>query len=203
MIPAGLQANRICVDQQTIALSAKAALIVVDVQRAFDDPSWGARNNPAADAHIAALVDAFTDSEHAVVYIRHDGLNPEGRLHPSKAGHQFKNYLQHPPDLLVTKHVNSAFHGTPNLEAWLRQNHVTDVLICGITTNHCCETTARVAGNLRFRTFFILDATYTFERLGPDGLVMTADELSRATATNLDGEFATVTTTREVLAALL
>jgi nicotinamidase-related amidase len=181
----------------------RAALIVVDVQQAFDDPTWGARNNPTADAHIAALVDAFADSEHALVYVRHDGLNPNGRLHPSKPGNSLKSYLRGDPDLTVSKHVNSAFHGQPDLNAWLTQRTITEVLICGITTNHCCETTARIAGNLGFRTSFILDATYTFDRVGPDGRTLTADQLARATATNLHGEFATVVSTTEVLTSLL
>jgi nicotinamidase-related amidase len=75
-------------------------------------------------------------------------------------------------------------------------------VVTGITTNHCCETTARVGGNLGYDVWFALDATHTFDRVGPDGTTMTADELARATATNLHGEFATVVTSEQVLAAL-
>ena len=66
------------------------------------------------------------------------------------------------------------------------------IAICGITTNHCCETTARVGANLGHRVLFALDATHTHDRRAPDGSVVTAEELSRVTATNLHGEFATV-----------
>lgn len=72
-------------------------------------------------------------------------------------------------------------------------------MVCGITTNHCCETTARVGGNLGHDVLFVLDATHTFDRTGPDGATMTADELARATATNLHGEFATVVATADLL----
>ena len=65
-----------------------------------------------------------------------------------------------------------------------------------------CETTARVAGNLGYAVTFVLDATHTFDRTGPDGTTLTAAELARATATNLHGEFATVVSTAEVLEAL-
>ncbi len=103
------------------------------------------------------------------------------------------------PDLLVSKHVNSAFYGTPDLDGWLRQNGITELVICGITTNHCCETTARMAGNLGYKTFFVIDATHAFDKQSPDGEVIPARTLSLITATNLDGEFATVIDTRDVV----
>ncbi|WP_246861964.1 cysteine hydrolase family protein [Nocardioides sp. SYSU D00065] len=181
-------------------LDRRAALVVVDVQRAFDDPRWGTRNNPGADRNIAALIQAFTAAGRPLVYVRHDGRDPAGTLHPSQPGNRLKAYVEeHEPDLLVTKHVNSAFHGAPDLNSWLTGQGITDVCIAGITTNHCCETTARVGGNLGYNVYFAIDATHTFDRLGPDGTLMTGDELMRATATNLHGEFATVVTTEELL----
>ena len=71
--------------------------------------------------------------------------------------------------------------------------------MCGITTNHCCETTARVGGNLGHHVLFALDATHTFDRQGPDGDTVSADELARVTATNLHGEFADVVRTGDLL----
>ena len=71
--------------------------------------------------------------------------------------------------------------------------------MCGITTNHCCETTARMGDNLGHRVLFAIDATHTFDRTGPDGQLLTADELARVTAANLHGEFAEVVQTRDLL----
>ncbi|HEX3319045.1 MAG TPA: isochorismatase family protein, partial [Solirubrobacteraceae bacterium] len=79
-------------------------------------------------------------------------------------GNAFKDVVSGEPDLLVTKTVNSAFLGTPDLNAWLREQDIDEVVVCGITTNQCCETTARMAGNLGFRTLFALDATHAFDR---------------------------------------
>ena len=103
----------------------------------------------------------------------------------------------------MTKTVNSAFYGTPDLDGWLRAEGIEMVTICGITTNHCCETTARMAGNLGYRVDFVIDATFTFDRLAPDGLIVSAEDLSRITATNLSREFANVVTTAEAERRLL
>lgn len=185
-------------------LTPDATLVVVDVQAAFDDPTWwGVRNNPACDQNIAALLESFATTGRPAVHVRHESRNADSPLHPDSAGAAFKPYLSaQRPDLVVTKSVNSSFHGTPDLDAWLRTRGTGQLVIAGITTNHCCETTARVAGNLGYDVYFVLDATHTFDRTGPDGSVMTADELARATATNLHGEFATVVSTAQVCAAL-
>lgn len=180
-----------------------AALVVVDAQAGFDDPWWGARNNPSCDDNIAALAEAFAASGRPVVHVRHESANPESPLHPDQPGNALKPYLDRQPvALVVTKSVNSSFHGVPDLDAWLRGRGIDTFVVAGITTNHCCETTARVGGNLGYDVWFALDATHTFDRTGPDGTTMTADELARATATNLHGEFATVVTSEQVLGAV-
>ncbi len=176
-----------------------AALVVVDVQQGFDEPSWGRRDNPACEANIAALIGRFREAGRPVVFVRHDSQSPDSPLAPDTPGNAFKDVLEGEPDLLVTKTVNSSFHGTPDLQAWLDARGIRTVYVCGITTNHCCETTARVGGNLGYDVRFVLDATHTFDRTGPDGTTLTADELARATATNLHGEFATVVSTRDVV----
>jgi nicotinamidase-related amidase len=184
---------------QTADLS-RHALVVVDVQQGFDDPSWGVRNNEECDANIDALVHHWSAVGRPVVYVQHDSVHPESPLHPAAAGHRLKDYLADvTPDLVVRKTVNSSFHGAPDLDQWLRSSELAGIVVCGITTNHCCETTARVGGNLGHDVLYALDATHTFDREGPDGTVVAADELARVTATNLHGEFATVVGTAELL----
>ncbi|MFC4786324.1 cysteine hydrolase family protein [Nocardioides sp. MAHUQ-72] len=178
------------------------ALVVVDTQVGFNDPWWGRRNNPACDTNIERLVDAWHERAWPLVYVRHDSDNPDSPLHPDNPGNQLKPYLQADPHLLVTKQVNSSFHGSPDLHAWLTAAGIDGIVVCGITTNHCCETTARVGGNLGYQVKFVLDATHTFDREGPDGTTLTGDQLARATATNLHREFAEVVSTDQLLAAL-
>jgi nicotinamidase-related amidase len=176
------------------------ALIVVDVQQGFDDGAyWGPRNNRDCENNIRTLLRAWRAAAKPVVLVRHDSTEANSPLHPDRPGNAFKPGIDGTSALLVTKNVNSAFHGTPDLDAWLRGHRIEQLVVCGITTNHCCETTARVAGNLGYDVRFALDATHTFDRTGPDGVSLSADDLTRATATNLHGEFATVVSTADVL----
>ena len=137
------------------------ALVVVDVQRGFDDPSWGRRDNPACEANVAALIAAWRSRGLPLVFVRHDSVEPGSTLAPGQPGNDFKDVVTGEPDLLVTKTVNSSFHGEPSLQAWLDAAGVRTVYLCGITTNHCCETTTRVGGNLGYDMRFVLDATHT------------------------------------------
>ncbi|GAB2686853.1 cysteine hydrolase family protein [Thalassiella azotivora] len=178
------------------------ALVVVDVQEGFRDPSWGRRNNPGCEAAVASLLGAWRAAAAPVVLVRHDSTSASSPLRPGQAGNDLLPGVDGPHDLLVTKSVNSSFHGSPDLDAWLRSRDVPGIVVCGITTNHCCETTARVGGNLGHDVLFALDATCTFDRDGPDGTTVDADTLARVTAANLHGEFAHVTSTSELVGAL-
>jgi nicotinamidase-related amidase len=182
----------------------ETALILIDVQRGFDEPVWGPRDNPGAEANIKALLDAWQARRLPVVLVRHDSPKPGSPLRPGQPGNDFKPELDGArPDLVFGKKVNSAFIGDVDLDAWLRKRGITSFVLGGIQTNFCCETTARMGGNLGYDVTFALDATFTFDLEGPDGRVLTADELSRATATNLHGGgFATVKSTKDILAGL-
>ena len=152
-----LSAWHTCIRSQTPSRSTS---------RAFDDSARAARNNPDCERNIGALIGTWRERSSPVVFVRHDGLEEEspydtlGREHP---GNAFKPVLEGEPDLLVTKQVNSAFHGSPDLEAWLRANGVDAITVCGIQTQMCCETTARVGANLGFELTFAIDATHTFD----------------------------------------
>jgi nicotinamidase-related amidase len=176
------------------------ALLVVDVQQAFLDPIWGRRDNPACEAHVAALIDAWRRRGEPVVFVRHDSAEEGSTLRPDQPGNAFQDVITGTPDLLIAKRVNSAFLGDPPLDPWLRERGIARIAVCGIATNHCCETTARMGGNLGYDVRFVLDATHTFDRTGPDGRVYPAELLAQVTAANLHGEFATVVQTADVLA---
>ncbi|CAL9491247.1 Peroxyureidoacrylate_ureidoacrylate amidohydrolase RutB [Streptomyces sp. enrichment culture] len=190
-------------------IAKNAALVVVDVQKGFDETGfWGPRNNPGADGNIAALIDTWQATGRPVVFVRHDSVEPRSPLRPGHEGNGFKDYVEQRRgkgaghELLVTKSVNSAFYGTPDLDAWLRAEGVSQIVLTGIQTNLCVETTARMGGNLGYDVVVAYDATHTFDLSGPFGWRGSADELGRASAVSLHGDgFARVVLTKEVVDA--
>ncbi|WP_318213833.1 cysteine hydrolase family protein [Streptomyces sp. SCL15-6] len=190
-------------------IAENAALVVVDVQKGFEELDfWGTPNNPAADDNIAALIDVWQSTGRPVVFVRHDSAKPGSPLRTGYEGNDFKEYVERRrgkgsgAELLITKTVNSAFLGTPDLGAWLREQGIDQVVLAGIQTNMCVETTARMGGNLGYDVLVAFDATYTFGLEGPFGWRQSADELARASAVSLHGGgFARVVTTGDVVAA--
>jgi nicotinamidase-related amidase len=184
--------------------STLPALIVVDVQRAFDE--WEAagkrRNNPDAVARIVDLLKAFRASGAPIFHIRHEGTKPNSSFLPSRTGYAVKNEAREAPgEAVIVKRVNSAFIGT-DLEQRLRAGGIATLVICGATTNHCVETTTRMAGNLGFDARLVRDATWTFDRIGPDGDAHSAEDIHAMTLSNLNGEFAQIVATDDVIASL-
>ncbi|MEV8019001.1 cysteine hydrolase family protein [Streptomyces sp. NPDC086554] len=189
-------------------IAENAALVVVDVQKGFEEEEyWGQRNNPGADGNIASLIDAWQATGRPVVFVRHDSPKPQSPLRAGYEGNDFKEYVEERrgkgagAELFVTKAVNSAFYGTPDLDAWFRAEGISQFVVAGIQTNMCAETTARMGGNLGYEVLFALDATYTFDLEGPFGWRRGAEELAQASAVSLHGGgFARVVTTAEVVA---
>jgi nicotinamidase-related amidase len=182
----------------------RTALIVIDVQRAFDE--WEAagkrRNNPEAVARIVELLSAFRDSGTPIFHIRHQGTRPNSSFAPASTGYPVKDEAREiGGEPVIVKRVNSAFIGT-DLENRLRAADIKTLVICGATTNHCVETTTRMAGNLGFDARLVRDATWTFDRVGPDGDAHSAEEIHAMTLANLNGEFARIVSASEVIAAL-
>nr|WSX49019.1 cysteine hydrolase [Streptomyces sp. NBC_00974] len=192
-----------------IEITANSALLVIDVQKGFDDAGfWGPRNNPAAEANIAALMDAWQESGRPVVIVRHASRQAGSVLAPDRPGYALKDFVAERAGraaLHITKSVNSSFYGTPDLADWLTEQNIEQLVVAGIQTNMCVETTARMAGNLGYDVLVPLDATHTFDLAAeprPDAPRLTADQLATATAVNLQGGgFARIVTTGRLVEA--
>lgn len=183
----------------------RSALVVVDMQRGFDDPVWGATTNLDCEANVVALLEAWNSAGEPVVVVRHDSEAPDSPLHPDAAGNALvASVAAARADVLITKNVNSAFYGQPDLHGWLRERGIEKLVICGIQTNMCVETSARMAGNLGYEVTVALDATRTFdlstEIPGLATVTRSADELMATTALVLQaGGFAQISTTADVV----
>jgi len=187
---------------ESSAVPPGAALVLIDIQRGFDDPVWGARNNPAAEQVAAALLAAWRRAAWPVVHVQHDSTEPGSPLAPGQPGHRHKPEVT--PDAgepVVHKTVNSAFIGT-DLEQLLRSAAAPGVVLAGITTDHCVSTTARMAGNLGFDTWLVGDACAAFDRVGADGTQYPAQLVHDVALASLHEEFATVVDSSAVFAAL-
>lgn len=186
-----------------LPLSA-TALVMIDVQKAFDDmeAAGGKRNNPDAVAAIAVLLASFRQAGAAVIHIRHASLTPGSRLEASQSGYAVREEARElEGEPVLVKNVNSAFIGT-GLDERLKRDAISHLVIVGATTNHCVETTTRMAGNLGYETFLVSDATWTFDRRGPDGRLHMAQDIHDMSLANLHDEFCQVVRTADILAAL-
>jgi len=172
----------------------KNALILIDIQKGFDDPKWGARNNPNAEDQAGDLLSHWRAAGRPIVHIQHVSVEAGSPL--VGAGAAFKEQVA-PLDgeAIFQKSVNSAFIGT-DLQTHLEQIGATKLTICGLTTPHCVSTTTRMAANLGFHVDLVADACAAFavnaNTSFDDGPALSAEDIHRAALAQLHGEFATV-----------
>jgi nicotinamidase-related amidase len=179
------------------------ALLVLDVQKGFDDPFWGGRNNPYAEENILNLLTEWRKRGWEVIYSQHLSLLPNSPLnYKNKVGVEFKGIIRPlPHEVVFQKNVNSAFIGT-KLESYLRDKQITSVIITGLSTQHCVSTTTRMSANLGFETFLVEDASAAFEITDHTGTTHSPEDVHMHEVAALHNEFATIVKTDELLAEL-
>jgi nicotinamidase-related amidase len=183
-------------------LDSTCVLVLVDIQKGFDEPYWGKRNNPDMEEKVVHLLQAFRASGYKIVHVRHDSTESASPLRPGQRGNEFKDEVRPlPGEHLESKQVNSAFIGT-GLELYLRQNKLSTLVLCGLTSDHCVSTTTRMAANLGFTAILPADALATFDRTGFDGRHWSAEDIHGSSLASLRGEFATVVLTEAIIEAL-
>lgn len=177
-------------------------LVVIDVQKAFHDPSWGQRNNPDAEERIRDLIAGWRETGRPLVHVHHRSDRASSLFHPDRPGFEVKpEALPLPGEPIVYKTVNSGFIGT-DLHERLQAQGTANLVIVGLTTDHCVSTTTRMAGNLGYDVRIVSDATATFGRIGPDGRTFSADLMHASALASLHGEFAAVVDTASLLAQI-
>lgn len=181
----------------------KTALIIVDVQKAFDDKKWGERNNLNAEENISKILQLWREKGWTVIHIQHTSDNHSSLFYPNKEGFAIKEIVE--PingEVIITKKVNSSFIGT-NLEEFLNLNDITTVVITGLTTPHCVSTTTRMSGNLGFETYLISDATAAFGMKDQNDIYYDAATIHSISLATLHDEFATIYTTEQLIKKLV
>ena len=181
------------------------ALILIDLQKGFQNIEYwgGERNNVDAEFNAGLLLQLWREKGLPVFHIQHCSTNPISPLNENNVGNAFLDITK--PinnETVIKKNVNSSFIGT-NLKELLDQKKISQLVIVGLTTDHCISTTTRMAGNLGFDTYLVSDATATFCKKGIDGTIYSAELIHQTALASLNDEFATVLTTNEILGLLV
>jgi nicotinamidase-related amidase len=174
------------------------ALILIDIQKGFDNIQyWGRqRNNLDAEKNASELLKLWRANNLPIFHIKHCSSNQTSLLHETNVGNEFKDIVKPiGEEPILKKNVNSAFIGT-NLKEQLDNAKICKLVIVGLTTDHCVSTTTRMAGNFGYETFLVSDATATFNKKGMDGQNFSAELIHETALASLNEEFATVVTTK-------
>jgi nicotinamidase-related amidase len=181
--------------------SSLPGLLVIDVQKGIDDVGyWGGnRNNPEAEGNIKCLLTYWEEMGFPVFVIRHLSNSPKSPFFPGTYGCELKDFVTvREETVLVGKSATNAFINT-SLELNLRKKNVKDIFVTGFVTNNSVEATARMAGELGFNTCVVSDATAAFNMTGIDGNIYSSELIHQISLANLDREYASIKTTRQVI----
>ncbi|MFF5055816.1 isochorismatase family protein [Micromonospora sp. NPDC000663] len=196
---------------------SRAALVVIDVQESFRQrPIWAYGSNPGLVGQVQRLVSAARERGDLVVWVLHSEPGTGGVFDPAQGFVRLIDGLaaaEGEPTLVKTAH--NAFT-TTNLQQVLTLAGVADVTVCGIRTEQCVETTARVGADLGYRMTVVTDATLTFPiphrdlpetatvaEILADPRTLGNEEIVTRTEYALAGRFATIRTVDEVTGAAL
>lgn len=177
-------------------------LIVIDAQESFRyRPYFSARDMPAYLAAQNVLIEGCINKKIPVVRIFHvDGLNIASNAFAMESGHvkPVTGLTDFAVAATFQKNRHSALVGS-GLQVWLNQNQIGKIIVSGIRTEQCCETTTRHASDLGYNIDYALDATMTWDMLQPDGKILSAADIKMRTATVLQDRFATVCSAQNAL----
>lgn len=180
----------------------KSCLVVIDAQESFRHrPYFTERDYPAWLAAQNALIEACRRQGVPIVRIFHvDGPKTAENAFALESGHVRPIEGLAPFDAAATFHKSrhSALVGT-GLDVWLTQNGIGRIVISGIRTEQCCETTARHASDLGFQVDYVTEATLTFDMNLDDGSPLPAADIKARTAAVLKDRFARICTAAQAI----
>lgn len=172
----------------------RSALLVVDIQDSFKATSrWESRNNPKFEENVDRLIQAWRGAGLPVIFVLH--TDPDPGFETTSPFFKLMDFLKpEPGEPVIVKNTRNSFTST-NLQEMLREKGVERLVVTGISTEQCCETTTRVAADLGFDVDFVTEATRTFPITDEaTGEVLSTDEIVRRTEMVLRGRFARIAT---------
>ncbi|MEW6639121.1 MAG: isochorismatase family protein [Pseudomonadota bacterium] len=173
------------------------ALIIVDAQESFRHrPFWSDTDVPAFVEHVQSLHDGARTRGIPIVQVFH--VADEGVFSPGSGLVTSLSPLVIDPDIVFHKKRHSALLGT-SLDAWLTKNGIRRLIICGIRTEQCCETTARHAFDCGYLVDYVTEATLTFAMTDRHGHTWSPSDIKARTELVLSRRFARITTVAETL----
>ena len=182
----------------------RSALLVIDVQETFKIlPRWKQRNNPKFEENVSALVAAFRAAGRPVIYILHSDVDEHWE--ETSPYHTLMDFLSPLPSEPTLHKTSRNSFTTTNLAQTLVANGVNRIVVTGIQTEQCCETTARVGADLGFTVDFVTEATLTFPSQkvpGDDSEVLSTDDIVERTEYALRGRFARIATVDDIVREL-
>ncbi|WP_095093728.1 cysteine hydrolase family protein [Pseudomonas sp. Irchel 3A5] len=178
---------------------SKKALIVIDVQHSFRHSAyWSETDLPVYLKNQQALIDGCVQQGIPVVQVFH--VEAQGHFSLASGHVKTLDELSINPDVVIQKRFHSAFAGTP-LAAWLTERNINSLIISGIRTEQCCETTTRQASDSGFAVDFVSEATLTFPMThARSGRTYSPAEIRERTELVLEDRFARIVTVDQVLA---
>ena len=179
---------------------SRTALLVIDAQQSFEHrPYWNESDAPAFFDRLQALVDGAKARRIPVVQIFH--IEESGAFSLASGYIKTLAPLSISPDVLFHKYRHSALIGS-GLPVWLTEQGIQHLIVSGIRTEQCCETTTRHASDCGYSVDFVSEATLTFAMTDRTGRQWSASEIKARTELVLEGRFARVLTVNQALAAL-
>jgi nicotinamidase-related amidase len=175
------------------------ALIVIDAQESFRHrPYWSDADAPAFLAKLQALIDGAKAQGIPVVQVFH--VEDNGAFSLASGHVKTIAGLSIAPDVIFHKRSHSALVGS-GLDVWLVQHGIRRLIISGIRSEQCCETTTRHASDIGYAVDYVTQATLTFAMTGRDGRHWTPDEIKARSELVLDERFARIATVEQALAS--
>ena len=175
------------------------AVLVIDAQESFRQrQNWFETDYAPYLRNQQALIDGARAKGYTVVRVLH--VEPEGIFSLASGFVRPLAELQLTPDAEFHKTRHSALVGS-GLDVWLTENGIRRLIVSGIRTEQCCETTTRHASDLGWQVDYVTEATHTMALTDKTGRTWSVEELKARTAAVLDGRFARVCTIAETLAA--